>query len=87
MQILHVIICKSVTLSAQFLSLPGAFQGDCLYGCLFTLIVLAGALCELRTILATTMGRSDPLNASQCLPLEIEYADDVDFIDEDEENL
>mgnify|MGYP003934322837 CR=1 FL=1 len=46
------------TLSAQFLSLLGVFQGDCLSGCLFTL-VLAGALFELQTILAITMGRPD----------------------------
>ena len=35
------------TMSVEFQSFLGAFQGDCLSGCLFTL-VLAGALCDLR---------------------------------------
>jgi len=74
------------TLSTEFLSLLGAFQGDCLSGCLFTL-VLAGALCELRADLAATMSRPDPPISSQGLPLDSEYADDVDFNDEEEENL
>ena len=64
----------------------GAFQGDCLSGCLFTL-VLAGALCELRTTLALTINRPNPPISSIGLPLDTEYADDVDFNDEDEENL
>ncbi|KAL5248714.1 hypothetical protein ACHWQZ_G017784 [Mnemiopsis leidyi] len=37
------------TLSAEFQSFLGAFQGDCLSGCLFTL-VLAGALRDLRNM-------------------------------------
>ena len=68
------------TLSAQFQSLLGAFQGDCLSGCLFTL-VLAGALCELRSDLAISMDRPDPPISSQGLPLDSEYADDVEFND------
>ncbi|KAL5253305.1 hypothetical protein ACHWQZ_G013176 [Mnemiopsis leidyi] len=74
------------TLSVEFLSLLGAFQGDCLSGCLFTL-VLAGALCELREQLAVTMVRPNPPITIEGFPLETEYADDVDFMDEDEENL
>ena len=70
----------------MFLSLLGAFQGDCLSGCLFTL-VLAGALCELREQLAATMVRPNPPITIEGFPLETEYADDVDFMDEDEENL
>ena len=70
----------------MFLSLLGAFQGDCLSGCLFTL-VLAGALCELREKLAATMVWPNPPITIEGFPLETEYADDVDFMDEDEENL
>ncbi|KAL5252091.1 hypothetical protein ACHWQZ_G015037 [Mnemiopsis leidyi] len=73
-------------MSVEFLSLLGAFQGDCLSGCLFTL-VLAGALCELREQLAVTMVRPNPPITIEGFPLETEYADDVDFMDEDEENL
>ena len=74
------------TLLVEFLSLLGAFQGDCLSGCLFTL-VLAGALCGLREHLAATMGRPNPPITVDGFPLETEYADDVDFMDEEEENL
>ena len=74
------------TLSTEFLSLLGAFQGDCLSGCLFTL-VLAGALCDLRLTLSASMGRPNPPITSLGLPLDCEYADDVDFMDEEEENL
>ena len=55
-------------------------------GCLFT-IVLAGALRDLRNRLATSMNRPHPPIADIGLPLDTEYADDVDFNDEDEENL
>ena len=41
------------TMSVEFQSLLGAFQGDCLSGCLFTL-VLAGALCDYTTTTTTT---------------------------------
>ena len=74
------------TLSAEFLSFLGAFQGDCLSGCLFTL-VLAGALCELRLMLVAKLGRPNPPITDIGLPLDTEYADDIDFNDEDEENL
>ena len=33
------------------------------------------------------MGRPNPPITAEGLPLETEYADDVDFMDEDEENL
>ncbi len=74
------------TLSAEFESFLGAFQGDCLSGCLFTL-VLAGALNELRLTLAVTISRPNPPISDLGLPLDTEYADDVDFNDEEEENL
>ena len=67
----------------MFQSFLGAFQGDCLSGCLFTL-VLAGALCELRIQLVY---RPNPPISELGLPLDTEYADDVDFNDEEEENL
>ena len=47
------------SLSAEFQSFLGAFQGDCLSGCLFTL-VLAGALRDLRNRLTTSMARPNP---------------------------
>ena len=74
------------TLSAEFHSFLGAFQGDCLSGCLFTL-VLAGALKELRITLRIQLNRPNPPLSYLGLPLDTEYADDVDFMDENEENL
>ena len=74
------------TLSTEFQSSLGAFQGDCLSGCLFTL-VLAGALCDLRTQLSTTMNRPNPPLTCQGFPLDTEYADDLDFMDEEDEIL
>ena len=53
-----------------------------LSGCLFTL-TLAGALIHLRAVL----DRPNPPISDTCLPLESEYADDVDFLDEDLEAL
>ena len=47
------------TMSVEFQSLLGAFQGDCLSGCLFTL-VLAGALCDLRIQLVIDIDRPNP---------------------------
>ncbi|KAL5255329.1 hypothetical protein ACHWQZ_G014669 [Mnemiopsis leidyi] len=73
---LHVRIGKNK--STVFISLSGAFQGDSLSGCLFTL-TLAGALIHLRAVL----NRPNPPISDSCLPLESEYADDVDFLDED----
>ena len=77
---LHVRVGKSM--STVFISLSGAFQGDSLSGCLFTL-TLAGALIHLRAVL----DRPNPPISDTCLPLESEYADDVDFLDEDLEAL
>ena len=64
----------------------GAFQRDRLSRCLF-ILVLAGALCELRSDLAVATGRPGPPTCSQGLPLDNEHADDVDFMDEEEENF
>jgi len=76
----------SGVLSAEFQSLLGAFQGDCLSGCLFTL-VLAGALNELRWTITVELDRPIPPITDIGLPLDSEYADDVDFYDEQEETL
>ena len=73
-------------LSDEFQSLLGAFQGDCLSGCLFTL-VLAGALNELRWTITVDLDRPIPPISITGLPLDSEYADDVDFNDEEEDNL
>ena len=83
---LRVKVNGTCTLSLEFQSLLGAFQGDCLSGCLFTL-VLAGALNELRVTLSVQIGRPNPPLSSIGLPLDTEYADDVDFNDEDEDTL
>ena len=76
----------NVALSEEFQSLLGAFQGDCLSGCLFTL-VLAGALNELRWTITVELDRPIPPISVAGMPLDSEYADDVDFNDEDEDNL
>ena len=73
-------------MSLEFQSFIGAFQGDCLSGCLFTL-VLAGALCELRVKLVVEIDWLNPPITELGLTLDTEYADDVDFNDEEEENL
>jgi hypothetical protein len=66
------------TLSEEFESLLGAFQGDSLSGKLFTL-VLAAAMHHLRAF----SGRPNPPVSELGMPLEWEYADDCDFADED----
>ena len=66
--------------SVEFFTTLGAFQGDSLSGCLFTL-VLAGALYHLRVLIP--FRHAIPYNPSTLMPLESEYADDVDFIDEE----
>ena len=68
------------SLSEEFESLLGAFQGDSLSGKLFTL-VLAGALNHLREV----SGRSNPPISSLGVPTELEYSNDFDFADEDME--
>jgi hypothetical protein len=69
-------------LSDWFESSIGAFQGDSLSGKLFTL-VLAGGLYELREKLE----RCEPPISIEGVPEEWEYADDVDFGDEEMEQL
>ena len=70
------------SLSAEFESLLGSFQGDSLSGKLFTL-VLAAALHHLRAV----SSRPNPPVSELGIPLEWEYADDVDFVDDDRESL
>ena len=66
--------------SVEFVTTLGSFQGDSLSGCLFTL-VLAGALYHLRILIPFRPAL--PYNPSTMMPLESEYADDVDFLDDD----
>ena len=70
------------SLSEEFESLLGAFQGDSLSGKLFTLI-LEAALHHLRAV----SGRPDPPVSELGFPTEWEYSDDCDFADEDIEKL
>lgn len=72
------------TLSGEFIVTIGAFQGDSLSGNLFTLY-LAAALYHLRAVMSFL--RPNPPIAENLLPLEWEYADDVDFVDEEKSNL
>ena len=58
----------------------GAYRGDALSGCLFTLCS-AGALYHLRAV-STTI-RPNPPYTEECLPTEWEYADDEEFLSED----
>ena len=66
--------------SAEFTSTNGAFQGDSLSGTLFTLS-LAGALYNIRAVSLTF--RPNPPISDTGMPIEWEYSDDVDFVDED----
>ena len=66
--------------SIEFETTMGSFQGDSLSGCLFTL-VLAGALYHLRLLIPFRPAL--PYNPATLMPLESEYADDVDFLDDD----
>ena len=72
----------NTSLSEEFESLLGAFQGDSLSGKLFTL-VLAGALHHLRAV----SGRPNPPMSALGFLTEWEYSDDCDFADEDIEKL
>ena len=58
--------------SVVFQTFIGAFQGDCLSGILFTL-VLAGALCDLRDRLCTNMNRPNPPITDLGFPLDEEF--------------
>ena len=73
--------------SAEFVSTQGSFQGDSLSGTLFTL-TLAGALYEIRVKANVTISRPLlPIHPNTLMPLESEYADDVDFYDTDDQTL
>ena len=73
--------------SAEFVSTNGSFQGDSLSGTLFTL-TLAGALYEIRAKAHVAISRPLlPIHPSTLMPLESEYADDVDFYDTDDQAL
>ena len=50
-------------------------------------LVLAGALYDLRIKLVVEIDRPNPLITELGLPLDTEYADDVDFNDEEGENM
>ena len=73
-------VCVNKSLSETFEFNIGACQGDSLSGKLFTLN-LAGALRHIRN---TTMNiqRPNPPISHMGIPLESEYADDVEYIDE-----
>ena len=71
------------TLSPEFYYNLGAAQGDSLSGKLFTLN-LAGALIHVRAMLPN---RPNPPVAENSMPIESEYADDVEFLDVNSENL
>ena len=75
-------VCVNNSLSEEFESLLGAFQGDGLSGKLFTL-VLAAALHHRRSI----SSRPNPPISELGIPIEWEYADDCDFCDESLEDL
>jgi len=74
------------SLSLVFESIIGAFQGDCLSGDLFT-IVLAAALHHLRAILSQTAQAPYVVNhpipnppiAASFMPMESAYSDDTSF--------
>ena len=69
--------------STVFISTVGAFQGDSLSGCIFTLS-LAGGLNQLRVVYVERP--IIPVEDSG-MPLEWQYADDGDFIDNDLDTL
>ena len=73
------------SMSAEFESVVGAFQGDSLSGNLFTLS-LAGALNHLRVLLEQ-IERPNPPIYHHGMPSESEYVDDVDFFDENKSTL
>ena len=79
-----VVVRVNSATSTMFMSTVGAFQGDSLSGCIFTLS-LAGALNQLRTMYVNRpiipIGEDEEDNAD--MPLEWQYADDCDFIDTD----
>ena len=76
----HIRIRIAKSYSVVFETTLGSFQGDSLSGCLFTL-VLAGALIHLRSLIP--FRSNPPINMLTSMPEEDEYADDVDFLDEE----
>ena len=66
--------------STAFISTVGPFQGDSLSGSLFTLS-LAGGLNQLRSVYVHRP--LIPVDNFNSMPLEWQYADDGDFIDDD----
>ena len=72
------------TVSGEFETTLGSFQGDCLSGKLFTLY-LAGCINHMRAVLGTKRPMSH-INDHQ-MPIEMAYVDDVDFIDENKDTL
>ena len=101
LHLVRILLCNTAlkvsvngTISSEFESTLGAFQGDCLSGDLFT-VTLAAALHHLRAILSevailpykiNTAIPNHPISAL-FMPLETEYADDVDFSNEEMEPL
>ena len=73
------------TISLEFETSKGSFQGDAASGAFFTLY-FAGALYHLRAVLSY-LRPNPPFDPNSFLPVEWEYADDADFGDEVEENL
>ena len=69
--------------SAEFISTSSAFQGDSLSGTLFTLL-LAGALYNVRAVVTE---RPNPPISDTGMPVEWEYSDDVDFVDDNLQSL
>ena len=70
----------------EFQSFLGVFQENCLSGCLFTL-QLPGAPCDLRIKLVVEIDRPNLPITELRLPLDTEYVDDLNFNDEEKENL
>jgi len=73
------------TISLEFETSKGSFQGDAASGALFTLY-FAGALNHYRAVVMV-IRPNPPYVPETMLPIEWEYADDADFADEDEEVL
>ena len=69
--------------SAEFVSTNGSFQGDSLSGALFTLTLAAG----LNHVRVVVPERPNPPISDQGMPLEWEYSDDTDFLDNESEAL
>ena len=73
------------TISLEFETSKGSFQGDAASGAFFTLY-FAGALYHQRAVLET-IRPNPPFDPNTFFPTEWEYADDADFADEDEDSL